>query len=80
MCTSIPAARQPRLSLMAVGELRDVLTALELGQGPTAVAGLMAIDAESWQAIEQRLAALGGDLRAVLKAVSVGAPVLPHLA
>jgi hypothetical protein len=79
MCTSVPAALQPRLSLMAVGELRDVLTALQLGQGPTAVAGLMAIDAESWQAIEQRLAAVGGDLRAVLQAVSVGAPVLPHL-
>jgi hypothetical protein len=79
MCTSVPAAPQPRLSLMAVGELRDVLTALELGRGPTAVAGLMAIDAESWQAIEQRLAAVGGDLRTVLQAVSVGAPVLPHL-
>ncbi|SFE28227.1 hypothetical protein SAMN05216251_102365 [Actinacidiphila alni] len=80
MCTPALAASQPHLSLMAVGELRDVLTALELGQGPTAVAGLMAIDAESWQAIEQRLAAVGGDLRAVLQAASVGAPVLPHLA
>ncbi|MEW2518764.1 hypothetical protein [Actinacidiphila alni] len=80
MCTPTLAAATPHLSLMAVGELRDVLTALELGQGPTAVAGLVAIDAESWQAIEQRLAAVGGDLRAVLQAASVGAPVLPHLA
>jgi hypothetical protein len=57
----------PRISLMAAGELRDVLTALELGQGPTAIAGLMAIDPASWQAIEQRLTALGGDLRQLLE-------------
>ncbi|MBD0736186.1 hypothetical protein [Streptomyces sp. CBMA29] len=80
MCTPALAASQPRISLMAISELRDVLTALELGQGPTAVAGLMAIDPESWQAIEQRLAAVGGDLRTVLQAASLGAPVLPYLA
>jgi hypothetical protein len=69
----------PRISLMAAGELRDVLTALDLGKGPTAIAGLMAIDAESWQAIEQRLNAVGADLRTVLFAASAGAPVLPNL-
>ncbi|WP_405583948.1 hypothetical protein [Streptomyces sp. NBC_01190] len=57
---------EPRISLMAAGELRDLLTALERGQGPTAIAALMAIDAESWHAIEQRLAAIGTDLRAAL--------------
>jgi hypothetical protein len=51
---------------MAVGELRDALTAIQLGQGPTAIAALMAIDAESWKVIEQRLAVLGGDLRRLL--------------
>ncbi|WP_335971625.1 hypothetical protein [Streptomyces sp. CA2R106] len=57
----------PRLSLMAVGDLRDALTALELGQGPTAITALMSIDAESWQAVEHRLAAVGGDLRQLLE-------------
>ncbi|MET8981010.1 hypothetical protein ABZX85_35950 [Streptomyces sp. NPDC004539] len=58
---------QPRLSLMAVGELRDALTAIDEGKGPAAVAALLAIDPESWQAIERRLAALiGGDLRELL--------------
>jgi hypothetical protein len=57
----------PRLSLMAVGDLRDALTALELGQGPVAITALMSIDPESWQAIEHRLAAVGGDLRQLLE-------------
>jgi hypothetical protein len=51
---------------MALGDLRDALAALEGGQGPTAIAALMAIDPESWQAVEQRLTALGGDLRQLL--------------
>lgn len=80
MCNQITATTEPpRISLMAVSELRDVLTALELGQGPAAVAGLMAIDAASWKAMEQRLAAVGGDLRTVLLAASAGTPVLHHL-
>lgn len=77
MCTQAKAST--RISLMAVAELRDVLTALERGQGPTAVAALMSIDPESWQAIEQRLAAVGGDLRTVLLATAPGTPVLHHL-
>jgi len=56
----------PQISLMALGDLRDALTALELGQGPTAITALMSIDATSWQAIEQRLAVVGGDLRRLL--------------
>jgi hypothetical protein len=40
---------------MAAAELRDALTALRLGRPDTALAALMAIDARSWQAIEQRL-------------------------
>jgi len=64
MCTTISAT--PRISLMATGLLRDVCPALELGQGPAAIAGLMAIDAESWQVIEHRLAAVGGNLRHLL--------------
>ncbi|WP_329367121.1 hypothetical protein OG896_19480 [Streptomyces sp. NBC_00669] len=64
MCVQTTA---PRLSLMAVGDLRDALTALELGQGPTAITALMSIDPESWQAIEHRLAAVGGDLRQLLE-------------
>lgn len=61
----------PHISLMASGELRDALTAIEEGKGPTAVAALMAIDAESWRAIEHRLTALiGSDLRALLLAAA----------
>lgn len=59
----------PRISLMAAAEVRDILTALQLGQRATAIAGLMAIDADSWQAIEQRLDALGGDLPAALRSL-----------
>ncbi|WP_329177094.1 hypothetical protein [Streptomyces sp. NBC_01477] len=60
----------PRISLMAAAEVRDILTALQLGQSATAIAGLMAIDADSWQAIEQRLAALDGDLPAALRSLA----------
>ncbi|GHG60509.1 hypothetical protein [Streptomyces griseocarneus] len=60
------SASQP-ISLMAAGELRDALTAIEEGKGPAAIAALMAIDSASWQAIEQRLTALvGADLRELL--------------
>lgn len=56
-----------RISLMASGELRDALTAIEEGKGPAAIAALMAIDPASWQAIEHRLqAVIGTDLRALL--------------
>ncbi|WP_333768724.1 hypothetical protein [Streptomyces sp. IBSBF 2435] len=60
----------PRISLMAAAEVRDILTALQLGQSATAIAGLMAIDTDSWQAIEQRLAALDGDLPAALRSLA----------
>ncbi|MFJ2957058.1 hypothetical protein [Streptomyces sp. NPDC087270] len=66
-------ATEPRLSLMAVGDLRDALTALQLGQAPNAIASLMAIDAESWKAIEHRLAAVGGDLRQLLERAGLSA-------
>ncbi|MFI0940952.1 hypothetical protein [Streptomyces sp. NPDC021020] len=59
-------ATPPRISLMALADLRDALTALELGQAPTAITALMAIDDESWRAVEQRLATVGGDLRTLL--------------
>lgn len=63
------AAPAPRISLMACGELRDVLTAIEEGKAPAAVAALMAIDPASWNGIEQRLTVLVGDgLRALLLA------------
>jgi hypothetical protein len=55
-----------RISLMAAGELRDALEAHQRGDTAAAVYGLMSIDAESWQAIEQRLAALGGTLAELL--------------
>lgn len=60
------------ISLMAASELRDILTALEQGDGPAAVSALMAIDTASLAAIEQRLAAVGGDLRKLLLAASAG--------
>ncbi|MEV6757297.1 hypothetical protein [Streptomyces sp. NPDC051214] len=59
----------PRISLMASGELRDALTAVEEGKGPAAIAALMAIDSESWRAIEHRLTSvIGSDLRELLLA------------
>ncbi|MCP9207103.1 hypothetical protein [Streptomyces cucumeris] len=57
------------ISLMAAGELRDALAARERGDLPAAVNALMNIDPESWQAIETRLVALGGDLPQLLTAV-----------
>ncbi|MGI5349469.1 hypothetical protein ACQEU8_14900 [Streptomyces sp. CA-250714] len=65
------ALRPQRISLMAVGELRDAFTALERGDRGTAVASLMAIDAESWQAIERRLATLGGSVADLLNALEI---------
>ncbi|RLV01339.1 hypothetical protein CTZ27_12620 [Streptomyces griseocarneus] len=65
----------PRISLMASGELRDALTAIERGKGPTAIAALMAIDPTSWAAIDQRLSALiGSDLRTLLLKAAGTAP------
>lgn len=65
------APRPQRISLMAVGELRDAFTALERGDRGTAVASLMAIDTESWQAIERRLATLGGSVTDLLSALEI---------
>lgn len=68
----------PRISLMACGELRDALAAIEDGRGPAAVASLMAIDSASWQAIEHRIAAVvGNDLRALLQSAGNDAPQQP---
>lgn len=77
---SEPITSRSHISLMASGELRDALTAIEEGKGPAAVAALMAIDAESWHAIEHRLAAvIGGDLRSLLLAAAERSPERPTL-
>ncbi len=61
----------PRVSLMAAGELRDALAAIEDGKGPAAIAALMAIDPISWAAIQGRLAdVIGADLRELLLKVA----------
>jgi hypothetical protein len=66
-------ATPPRISLMACGELRDALTAIEEGKTPAAVAALMAIDPASWHGIEKRLTAMvGNDLRTLLLAAVRG--------
>ncbi len=71
----------PRISLMASGELRDALTAIEEGKGATAIAALMAIDSKSWQAIEHRLVAvIGSDLRTLLLAAAERGTEQPTLA
>ncbi|MDT0270027.1 hypothetical protein RM844_27480 [Streptomyces sp. DSM 44915] len=59
-----------RISLMAAGELRTALEAHQRGDTATAVAALMAIDPESWQAIEQRLTALGGNVAALVSTLN----------
>lgn len=75
-----PNSTQPHISLMASGELRDALTAIEEGKGPAAVAALMAIDPASWRAIEHRLAAIvGSDLRTLLLAAAERSPERPAL-
>ncbi|MEE1756788.1 hypothetical protein [Streptomyces sp. SP18CS02] len=68
MCRT--SATPPHISLMAAAELRDLLSHLEHGKGPAAVAALMAIDPASWEAIEQRLAAVGGDIHKLLQSAN----------
>lgn len=67
MCS--PESQTARISLMAAGELRDALSAMERGDHAAAAAGLMAIDPTSWEGIERRLAALGGSLPELLAAI-----------
>ncbi|MCF6525668.1 hypothetical protein [Streptomyces sp. JJ36] len=57
------------ITLMAAGELREALAALRRGDRGAAVAGLMAIDPQSWHAIEKRLSSLGGSLPELLTLV-----------
>lgn len=64
MSTVPPASGD--VTLMAAGELRDALTAAQSGDRVAAIAALMAIDADSWHAIEHRLSALGGSLPELL--------------
>ena len=52
-------ATTPTLRPLAAVHLREALTAAADGQAPAALAALMHIDAESWQAMETRLASLG---------------------
>ncbi|GGO58344.1 hypothetical protein GCM10012287_56290 [Streptomyces daqingensis] len=73
MCNS--NTDSPQISLKAAGELRDALTALQRGNAPHAIGALMAIDAESWTAMEARLSAVGGDLRELLEAASENSAV-----
>lgn len=70
MCTNAESG----ISLMAAGELRDVLDALERGSAPRAAAALMSIDPASWAAMEARLSALGGNLRELLVAAGEAGP------
>ncbi|MFD9789655.1 hypothetical protein ACFWXK_01765 [Streptomyces sp. NPDC059070] len=70
--SELHSAKPERPTLMAVGDLRDALAALERGKVSVAVAALMAIDADSWQAMEHRVAAVGGDLRGLLLAAADG--------
>ncbi|SCK09269.1 hypothetical protein H181DRAFT_00449 [Streptomyces sp. WMMB 714] len=63
------ASGSERITLMAVGEFRAALDAFERGEMAAAVSGLMAIDTASWQAIESRLAALGGSMPELLTLV-----------
>lgn len=57
-----------RITLMAAGELRNAIDAISRGDRAAAAAAVMSIDAESWQAIETRLAALGDSLPDLLTA------------
>ncbi|WP_033222229.1 hypothetical protein [Kitasatospora phosalacinea] len=52
----------PVIRPLAAAHLREALTAAADGQAPAALAALMHIDNESWQAIERRLNSLGTNL------------------
>ncbi|MDK1473285.1 hypothetical protein QNO07_07590 [Streptomyces sp. 549] len=54
------------ITLMAAGELRDALAALRHGDKAAAAHALASIDPTSWAAIEHRMAALGGNLAALI--------------
>ncbi|MFG2303492.1 hypothetical protein [Actinacidiphila glaucinigra] len=69
-----PAAPAGRISLMAAGDLRAALEAHHRGDTAAALYGLMSIDPESWQAIQARLAALGGTLAELLDTQNGDAP------
>ncbi|MEU9132820.1 hypothetical protein AB0D08_32735 [Kitasatospora sp. NPDC048540] len=57
---------------LAAVHLREAMTATANHDGPAALAALMHIDAESWQAINARLAQLGTDILTVLNTTAVG--------
>ncbi|MDH6705331.1 hypothetical protein P3T27_002041 [Kitasatospora sp. MAA19] len=57
---------------LAATHLREALQAAADHQPTTALAALMHIDPDSWQAIEHRLAALGTDLLDVLAHATTG--------
>ncbi|MEU2628297.1 hypothetical protein [Kitasatospora sp. NPDC007106] len=62
----------PVIRPLAAVHLREALTAAADGHAPEALAALMHIDNESWQAITGRLAALGTDLLDVLATTANG--------
>ncbi|MEE1929834.1 hypothetical protein V1J52_16865 [Streptomyces sp. TRM 70351] len=55
-----------RISLMAAGELRDAIAAVQRGDTASAAYALASIDPDSWHAIEHRLNTLGGEIAALL--------------
>ena len=59
-----------RISLMAAADLRDALRAWQSGDIPAAMAALMSIDPDSWNAIETRLNTMGGSLPELLTHLS----------
>ena len=59
-----------RISLMAAADLRHALEAHARGDTAAAVAALMSIDPESWNAIEHRLNTLGGSIPELLAHLS----------
>ncbi|GAA1092086.1 hypothetical protein [Kitasatospora arboriphila] len=63
---------QPVIRPLAAVHLREALTAAADHQPAAALAALMHIDHESWQAITHRLAALGTDLLDVLATTTNG--------
>ncbi|MEU8350289.1 hypothetical protein [Streptomyces sp. NPDC048845] len=63
-----------RITLMAAGELRDALDVHARGDTTAAVYGLLSIDPDSWQAIAERLAAVGGTLPELLDRVKGETP------
>lgn len=63
----MPRAPRPEIRPLAAAAFGTALRAMEQGDRPAAVRALLDIDSQSWDAIEARLARLGGTVAELLQ-------------